>query len=368
MRFPFLILGLALLLAGCAVLPRGAALRSEVLASPGARAEAADFTVAPVTRETLPIYVHWPAPGEADLRWIERIDQPDSRIIAPGDAVTVTIWNAEENGLLTVPGQRFVTLPEIRISPSGSVFLPYVGERRIAGMSPERARTAIEEAYVSLIPSAQVQLDLSAGRLSTVSLIGGVASPGSYPLPDRDFTVMGLIAQGGGIDATLENPQIRLQRGGRIYGTSVVRLLDEPRLDTTLVGGDMVYVEEDERYFLSLGAAGTEAMFEFPRDRVSALDALSIIGGVSDIRADAQGILILRHYPASAVAPGPSGPDQPRVVFTIDLTSADGLFSAGQFPIRSGDLVYVAESPVTAAGGLIGLIGSAFGLVNLVSN
>lgn len=367
MRFRFLLVASILLLAGCASLPRGAGLRSEILSASAAREEASDFIVAPITRETLPIYARWPAPGEADLRWIERVDQPDSRIIAAGDTITATIWSTEENGLLTTPDQRFVTLPELRVSPSGTVFLPYIGERRVAGMSPERAREAIQEAYLAVVPSAQVQLDLAQGRLSSANLLGGVANPGTYPLPDRDFTIMGLIAQGGGISPTLKNPQIRLQRNGRIYGTSLARLLENPRLDTTLVGGDMVYLEEDARYFLSLGAAGTEAMFEFPRDRVTALDALSMIGGVSDARADAQGILILRQYPASAVGADPSASDHSRVVFTVDLTSADGLFSAGQFPIRSGDLVYVTESPVTTAGGLIALIGSVFGLVNLAT-
>jgi polysaccharide biosynthesis/export protein len=50
------------------------------------------------------------------------------------------------------------------------------------------------------------------------------------------------------------------------------------------------------------------------------------------------------------------------VVFTLDLTSADGLFSAGQFRIHSGDLVYATESPVTRAQTILSLIGSAFGV------
>jgi polysaccharide export outer membrane protein len=48
------------------------------------------------------------------------------------------------------------------------------------------------------------------------------------------------------------------------------------------------------------------------------------------------------------------------MVFTIDLTTADGLFSARQFEVQSGDLVYVAESPLTAANSVVGIIASAF--------
>ena len=100
---------------------------------------------------------------------------------------------------------------------------------------------------------------------------------------------------------------------------------------------------------MSLGAAGAESQFDFNRDNVSALDALSIIGGVNDTRANPKGVLVLREYPASALKSGQRGPRQQRVVFTIDLTTSDGLFSARNFHINSGDLVLATESPVSSA-------------------
>ena len=58
------------------------------------------------------------------------------------------------------------------------------------------------------------------------------------------------------------------------------------------------------------------------------------------------------------------GPSHTDVVFTVDLTSADGLFSAKRFYIQPDDVVLVTESPVTKAQTIFGLIGSAFGLVS----
>ncbi|MGR3497434.1 MAG: polysaccharide biosynthesis/export family protein [Limimaricola soesokkakensis] len=365
-RLPVLF-GLVLLLAACGSLPRGAALRSEILQTQTLGAEQVrDFEVAPVTRALLPVYAAWPGNGGTGHSWIERVDQPQTRIIAPGDSLSITIWSTEENGLLTAPGQRFVSLPEQRVGANGTVFLPYVGTIKVSGMSPETARDRVEAEYADVTPSAQVQLGFAEGRQNTVSLVAGVAQPGSYPLPDNDFTVMGLIAEGGGVDKSLRNPQIRLTRDGRIYGTSVERLLGNPRLDTTLKGGDKIHVEADDRKFLSLGAAGTESVHYFTEDRLDALEAMAIIGGVSDSRADPGGILVLRRYPAQAVTPGAGGPDQSRVVFTIDLTSADGLFSAGEFEILPGDLVYATESPVTSATTIFGLLGTSLGLASRV--
>ena len=353
-------------LAGCALIPRGAGLQTEVLSAATDRNPETipDFAVEIVTRENLATFLRWPDADGSHYHWINRVDQPNTRTIRPGDTISITIWTTENDGLLTGPGQRNVTLPESRVTPAGRIFLPYIGEFRVSGMAPSTARARIEEAYMAALPSAQVQLEMVEGRGQAVSLIGGVGQPGSFPLPDNDFTILELIAERGGISTGLNNPQVRLHRNGHIYGVSAARLLDNPRLDTTLVGGDKIYVEADDRTFLSLGAAGTEAVHPFPSDTVTALEALSIIGGVSDTRADARGILILRRYPLSKVTADRSGPDHPRTVFTLDLTSADGLFSADQFVIQNGDLIYVTESPVTAASSIFGLIGSVIGLNN----
>jgi polysaccharide export outer membrane protein len=132
---------------------------------------------------------------------------------------------------------------------------------------------------------------------------------------------------------------------------------------SALRGGDKVYVESDERYFLALGAAGREAQLPFVQERTSAMDALAQIGGLNDVRADAQGILVLREYPSSALRSDGSGPPKPRMVFVIDLTSADGLFSAGEFMLQNKDIVMVAESPVTSTQTVLSMVGSVFGIV-----
>lgn len=368
LRFTICFCSIAALTA-CDIIPRGAGLQSEVLATArNTDPEAApEFAIEIVTRSNLATFLHWPDIERPNTRWINRVDQPNTRTIHAGDTVRITIWTTENDGLLTGPGQRNVTFPDTRVSSTGQIFLPYIGEIRISGMSPETARTRIEEAYVGALPSAQVQLDLTEGRAQAVSLVGGVANPGTFALPDNDFTILQLIADGGGISAALSNPQVRLHRNGEIYGVSADRLLETPSLDTTLVGGDKIYIEADDRSFLSLGAAGSEAVHPFPTDTVTALEALSIIGGVSDTRADAKGILILRRYPLREVTEDRSGPDHPRTVFTMDLTSADGLFSADQFLIQPGDLIYVTESPVTAAGSIFGLLGSVIGLNNAIN-
>jgi polysaccharide export outer membrane protein len=378
MPFRPAVFSLTLLLAACGSLPRGSGLQREVLAHKDETVKGAviaegeapipsEFAVEPITKDNLGRYAEWPHLGENALPWIKRVDQPNGQIIAPGDVIAVTIWSTEENSLLGAPGQRLVALPASPLSAEGKMFLPYIGGIKLSGMSPEGARTAIEKAYSAVMPSAQVQLTVTGGRQSAVSMISGVARPGPYPLPDQDVTLLDMIALAGGTAPNIANPQIRLQRGGKTYGVSAHRLMDDPNLNTTLKGGDRVYVEVDERYFLSLGATGTRASHAFPKAKVTAIDALSMIGGLAAERANAQGILILRNYSAKSVRREGSGPRHERTIFTLDLTSADGLFSAGEFQIMTGDLIYVTESPLIGTRNVFGVIGAVFGLAQQVS-
>ena len=357
---------LVTLVAGCSTLPRGAAVDTEILKE--ADSPEAGFAVYPVTRGFLPSLKEWPRVEGRRYNWIGHSHGTQTTTIQAGDIIDLRIWDSEENSLLTSTGQPASDLNGNVVSSNGTIFLPYVGKVKVSGRTSDSARSAIQRSLEAISPSAQVQLTVKPGRGSSIDLVGGVRQPEIFQMEGTNFSVLSLIAAGGGVQTTLENPQIRLVRGHDIYGTSIEVLFDNPKLDTRLRGGDKVIIEKDKRYFLSLGAAGSEALHPFTKSTVSAIDAMSIIGGVNDNRGDLQGILILREYPSSAVRPGIGGPSQKRVVFTIDLTSSDGLFSARNFPIQNKDLVLVTESPINNTRTILGLVGSAFGLVNAVTN
>ena len=352
-----------LLLVGCGQLPSGAPVRDEVL---GKRTDpAADFAVYPVTRAFLHTVSHWPATGAQEhLKWLNASTGARSQVIRPGDTLNVQIWDSSENSLLTGLDQRVAPLGAIKVASNGSVFVPYIGDVAVSGLTPALARKKLQTNLEAIVPSAQVQLDMVEGRNNSVDLVSGVNNPGSYPMPDRNYSVLSLISAGGGISPTLNNPQIRLIRGGAIYGTSITHLLDRPQADTLLRGGDRVFVEEDERYFLSFGASGTEDLHLFSKDEMSAMDAVSVMGGINDSTADPQGLLILREYDGSAIRAGVRGPRKERVVFTVDLTTADGLFSARNFQINPEDLIIATESPINDALTVSNLVGRVFGLIN----
>ncbi|MGB5863388.1 MAG: polysaccharide biosynthesis/export family protein [Sulfitobacter sp.] len=362
------ILGISvcLTLFACGTLPRGAAIQSEI--TKGMEIPDADFAVYPISKSFLPSFAAWPVSKPQTEHWPTHNPGLNGQIIQPGDMLDIVIWDSAENSLLLNPGDRSANLSGLRVSEAGTVFIPYVGKVHVAERTPDSARQLLQRQLAAVAPGAQVQLNMAEGRTNSVDLVGGVRTPGNVKMPDQNFSILAAISAGGGVNDTLKNPQVKLVRGSTIYRMSLGRLFESPELDTRLRGGDRVIIESDARYFLSLGAAGSESQFEFNRETVSAVDALALIGGVDDGRANPKGVLILRQYPSSALSTGKTGPSQERVVFTIDLTTSDGLFSAQNFSINSGDLVLATESPVSSVRTVVGLIGSGFGLLNIANN
>jgi polysaccharide export outer membrane protein len=239
-----------------------------------------------------------------------------------------------------------VNMENVPVSASGRVFVPYVGELRVSGLSAERARREIQQLLEPIVPDAQVQLSVTPGSNNTIDVVTGVANPGRFDLPEISPTILSVLAQAGGIATTLRNPLVRLNRAGAAYAIPARELFSNPANDIQLRGGDRILVEEDQRSYLALGATGSEQVVYFDREDLTALDALSTIGGLSDDRADLQGLMVLRAYPASAVRETGPAPRKEEVVFTFDLTSAEGMFAARRFMIQPGDVVLATESPM----------------------
>lgn len=366
-RFPAAAL-LILLLAACSV-PRGAAMQKEILRNDSA--ETPSFVHYEVDSTLLKSVSHWPAGkgGSLSRHWLKGGAKGSGQILVAGDVVQLGVWENGENKLLSNPGAPAAEIKGVLVSPAGTIFVPYVGAVNVAGLSIDAARQKVQTQVAQLIPDAQVQLDAIPGRKNSVDIIGGVGRPGNVPLIDRSLTVLGLISEGGGVQPSIENPQLRLQRAGKVYEISMSRVLDDPSLDAGLLPGDKLIVAKDDRKFLAMGAARREQIISFPKDDLNALEAVALIGGIDANRANPKGVLILREYAPTAVhADGNGGPTNQRVIFSMNLTTADGLFSAQNFSIQPNDVVLATESPMVTTRTILSLFGAFVGVANTATS
>ncbi len=369
MRHPIRFLASLFIIAAVSActLPRGAAVQSEIIRNQNN--EEAVFSVVPIGQDNVAQLAKWPATGWAGhYHWFSRDPGPKSNIIRAGDTIDLVVWDNQENSLLTSDVQQNVELPGITVSPDGMIFVPYIDQVNVAGSTPDTARRQIEDKLRVVIPDPQVQLTVVSGPDNSVDAVRGFNAPGNYPLPNRNYSILSLISAAGGISGDLENPLVRVIRDGKSYEIRVDDLLQRPSANVILRGGDQIIVEEDERYFVALGATGSESIVPFTKERINAIEALALVDGIDAGRANPRGVLILRDYASKDLRTDGSGPEKTQVVFAVDLTSADSLFAARKFNVNPGDLVMATESSVTSIRTVFGLIGSIVGVGNALDN
>lgn len=348
-------------------LPRGAALQSEILREHNK--EEPTVQVVQVTRDNIHQIQKWPVTGwDGQYHWIDHTRAPRTAVILPGDTINLTIWDVQDNSFLLAPGQKQTAMSNLTVASDGTVFVPYADKVVVKGMTSDEAREVIQSKLAEVAPSVQVQIVVNPGQTNSFDLVSGVPRPGTYPLPDRSYTILSAIAQGGGVATNLRNPLVRLVRGSKTYEIRSDRLFADARKNTTLRGNDRIIIEEDKRSFNALGAASQEKIIFFDSENVTAMEALSMMGGISDNRADPQGVLILREYKRSQVSSSKSTPDLQQVIFAFNLTRSEGLFAARKFQINPQDTVLITESPITAARSVISLFGALVGLGNATNS
>ena len=335
-------------------------MQSQVMAEQDA--ENPTFQVVEVTRNATPDLAKWPTTGwKGGYHWLPSGHAPDSSLIQSGDRLDVVIWDSQENSLLAPIATKSAAVPTTTVSASGTIFMPYVGEVPVRGLTESAARAKLQEKLEDIAATAQVQLSIRQGVNNSVDMVGGVTAPKSVPLTTRNTRILSVLAQVGGISPSLRHPLVVLHRNGKTYETRAEALLTDPARNTLVRGGDQIVVIEDDRSFNVLGAASSQKVINFEKERMSAMEAVSAMGGLTASRANPKGLLVLREFRPRDVRPGADTPDMQQVIFSLDLTSADGLFAARQFNINPGDTVLATESPITRVRTILGLFGTVVG-------
>ncbi len=280
-----------------------------------------------------------------------------SDTIRAGDAVSVTVWENVDAGLLAGVGQKVTALDHIQVDESGQIFVPYAGRIQAAGMTPDGLRSEIAAKLEAQTPDPQVEVRRVAGDGATVSVMGGVREPGVYPIETPTRRLSAMLAHAGGVVLVPDVAQIQMERGGRTGRIWLQDLYDNPRLDVALRAGDRIIVEEDRRSFTALGATENQSRVNFNKRDMSALEAIAAAGGLKGSSADPTGIFVFRSEPSSIANRVLGRSDlagEQQMAYVIDLTKPDGLFSARKFVIRNEDTVYVTEAPFAAWSRVLG--------------
>ncbi|WP_456071333.1 polysaccharide biosynthesis/export family protein [Falsigemmobacter faecalis] len=269
--------------------------------------------------------------------------------INPGDVVSLSIFeNVKDEPLLSVAGERLSVLTDVQVDDQGYIFVPYAGRVKASGRTPDQLRTAITKELESQTPDPQVMVARAAGDGSTVSVSGGVAAQGVYPIERPTRSLLGMLSRAGGVAIQPSVAQVRVTRGATTRKVWLQDIYENPQADIALRAGDKIVVEEDRRAYVALGATGTQTRVPFDTRTLSAIEAIAQVGGLNTYLADPTGVFVFRNEPAGIANKVLGRSDlqgDQRMVYVLDLTQPMGMFHARDFVVRDGDTVYVTEAP-----------------------
>ena len=201
--------------------------------------------------------------------------QSDSRdyVLAAGDVVRINVF--EHPDMAT----------EARISESGNIRFPLIGEVGIAGLSVSGAEGRIAEKLRSggFVKRPEVSLIVIQFRGQQVSVLGQVNRPGRYPI-EGPTKLSDLIAIAGGV-ALGGADQITITRkvNGKLSRTEVNQVAafqsGEITLDVPIENGDVVFVGRAAQFYI-YGEVQRPGSFRVEANMTIA-QALAVGGGVT---------------------------------------------------------------------------------------
>ncbi len=159
---------------------------------------------------------------------------PDRRI-APQDLLNIVIVG--ESGLPT----------DYRVSASGEIQFPFLGEVQVAGLTPRELRQRLEELLSrDYFVEPEVLVTVREYRQDYIIILGQVNRPGTLPLsPEQPMDILDAIARAGGV-TRLARDTVEFIRDGKRQRLSLERLKREndPSRKIWLRPGDIVEVKE----------------------------------------------------------------------------------------------------------------------------
>ncbi|WP_334106999.1 polysaccharide export protein EpsE [Methylobacillus sp.] len=235
-------------------------------------------------------------------------------VLGPGDVLKISVFEQPDLSL------------EVRVSESGTITYPLIGEVQIGGESTAAAERKIASMLErgGYLKNPHVNIIVAQLQSQQVSVLGQVNRPGRYPL-DSARTLADVLALAGGVAldggdfiTVLRNKDDTVVR----EEVDLTQIMHKGILERNIKinGGDIVYVERSPRFYI-YGEVQRPSQYKLERN-MTVLQALSTGGGLS-LRGTERGIKIKRQ-------------DDNGVIQIIDARPDDLL--------KPNDVVYVKES------------------------
>ena len=293
-------------------------------------------------------------------------------LIQPNDVLKVTVWDHPE---LTNPGGMTAgggAGEGNLVRHDGTIFYPYVGVIKVAGMTVESVRSIIATKLARYVKNPQVDVRVTGFRSQKVYITGEVKNPGNIFLDDTPLTLLDAVNKMGGITSNADLGHVTVHRkNGGFRTVSLFRLLNRGDVTQNLLlhDGDTVHIPNnvDNKVFV-LGEVVKQASLPLPDEGMTLAEAISDVGGYNLTTSDPARVYVIR---GSDAGEGRSAPrdrllvSKKTKVFHLDSESPDALLLADQFHLQARDIVYVSVKDVARWGRVFNQLGSTISAIGV---
>ena len=269
--------------------------------------------------------------------------------IGPLDMVQVVVWEHPE---LTSPMGQYQPAGQ-RVTTDGTLFYPYAGEIKAAGLTAQELRAEITKRLSDkILNDPQVDVRVTGYNSLKAFVSGAVNKPGYVAFNELPMTIPAAIASVGGFAEEADPAKVQLRRGDKVYDINFLeafksnlpldRILLKP--DDQLFIPTLVETQKENRVFVMGEVAKTGAV-NVNQGKLSLVEALAVSGGLNANTASSRSIYVIRNTSEKQID-----------VFHLDAKNAMALAMADRFNLNSRDIVYVDASGIATWNRIIGQI------------
>lgn len=212
---------------------------------------------------------------------IAKADGKLEYLLGAGDSIRINVF---QNPELTT---------ETRVSGTGIVTYPLIGEVNVGGKSIPAAEQLIAQALVKggYVKEPQVNIVLLQVRGNQVVVLGLVNRPGRFPLETSNTPLSNVLATAGGVSPNAGNGMAVLSgvRDGQPYKFQVdiasLFLGDKKTEDVLVSNGDVIYVTPGNQVSI-IGQVLRPGRFSLDGVKMRLVDALALAGGMVPSASD----------------------------------------------------------------------------------
>ncbi|MDQ6978780.1 MAG: polysaccharide export protein [Mariprofundaceae bacterium] len=294
-------------------------------------------------------------------------------LIQARDVVKITVWDHPE---LTNPSGITAgssTADGSLVRQDGTIFYPYVGVIKVAGMTVESVRRILAKKLASYVKNPQVDVRITAFRSQKVYITGEVKNPGNLFLDDTPLTLLDAVNKMGGITTTADLSHVTVHSNdGSLATVSLFRLLNRGDISQNMLlkDGDTVHIPNNtNNKIFVMGEVGKQAALPLPDEGMSLAEAISEVGGFDRTSSDPSKVYVIRGVDTKG-----NSRQAPRdrlvvkkdtKVFHLDSESPDALLLADQFHLQPRDIVYVSVKGIARWGRVFNQVSGAINAIGV---